>query len=66
MADRELPERTMPGTEERPDAGSCPARSDEDFAATFRRVQANVRRYVLEGGDLAAELGDDHRREAAE
>jgi antitoxin PrlF len=38
----------------------------EPLAAVIRRVQANVRRYVPEGSDLAAELIEDRRREAAD
>jgi hypothetical protein len=56
----------MPGPEERQKAGSCPARTDEAFAATLRRVQANGRRNVPEGSDLAAELSEDRQREAAD
>ena len=56
----------MPGPEERQKAGTCPARTDEAFAATLRRVQANGRRNVPEGSDLAAELSDDRRRELAD
>jgi bifunctional DNA-binding transcriptional regulator/antitoxin component of YhaV-PrlF toxin-antitoxin module len=36
----------------------------EPLAEVIRRVQANVRRYVPEGSDLAAELSEDRRREA--
>ena len=36
----------------------------EPLDKVIRRVQANVRRYVPEGSDLAAELSDDRRREA--
>jgi bifunctional DNA-binding transcriptional regulator/antitoxin component of YhaV-PrlF toxin-antitoxin module len=36
----------------------------EPLADVIRRVQANVRRYVPEGSDLAAELSEDRRREA--
>jgi len=36
----------------------------EPLAKVIRRVQANVRRYVAAGSDLAAELSDDRRREA--
>ena len=56
----------MPGAEEQQEAGSGPVGAEEAFAATLRRVQANVRRYVPEGRDLAAELSDDRRREAAD
>ena len=38
----------------------------EPLAAVIRRVQANVLRYVPEGNDLAAELIEDRRREAAD
>ncbi|HYZ25755.1 MAG TPA: AbrB/MazE/SpoVT family DNA-binding domain-containing protein [Geminicoccaceae bacterium] len=38
----------------------------EPLALVIRRVQANVRRYVPEGSDLAAELSEDRRREAAD
>lgn len=38
----------------------------EPLDAVIRRVQANVRRYVPEGSDLAAELSEDRRREADE
>jgi antitoxin PrlF len=36
----------------------------EPLDAVIRRVQANVRRYVPEGSDLAADLNEDRRREA--
>jgi hypothetical protein len=36
----------------------------EPLDRVIRRVQANVRRYVPEGSDLADELSDDRRREA--
>ena len=36
----------------------------EPLDKVIRRVQANVRRYVPEGSDLAAELSEDRRREA--
>jgi bifunctional DNA-binding transcriptional regulator/antitoxin component of YhaV-PrlF toxin-antitoxin module len=36
----------------------------EPLDNVIRRVQANVRRYVPEGSDLAAELCEDRRREA--
>jgi bifunctional DNA-binding transcriptional regulator/antitoxin component of YhaV-PrlF toxin-antitoxin module len=36
----------------------------EPLESVIRRVQANVRRYVPEGSDLAAELSEDRRREA--
>jgi bifunctional DNA-binding transcriptional regulator/antitoxin component of YhaV-PrlF toxin-antitoxin module len=36
----------------------------EPLDRVIRRVQANVRRYVPEGSDLAAELSEDRRREA--
>jgi bifunctional DNA-binding transcriptional regulator/antitoxin component of YhaV-PrlF toxin-antitoxin module len=36
----------------------------EPLDNVIRRVQANVRRYVPEGSDLAAELSEDRRREA--
>jgi antitoxin PrlF len=36
----------------------------EPLDSVIRRVQANVRRYVPEGSDLAAELSEDRRREA--
>jgi bifunctional DNA-binding transcriptional regulator/antitoxin component of YhaV-PrlF toxin-antitoxin module len=36
----------------------------EPLDKVIRRVQANVRRYVPEGTDLAAELSEDRRREA--
>jgi bifunctional DNA-binding transcriptional regulator/antitoxin component of YhaV-PrlF toxin-antitoxin module len=36
----------------------------EPLDKVIRRVQANVRRYVPAGGDLAAELSEDRRREA--
>ena len=36
----------------------------EPLEKVIRRVQANVRRYVPEGSDLAAELSEDRRREA--
>jgi antitoxin PrlF len=36
----------------------------EPLASVIRRVQANVRRYVPEGSDLAGELSEDRRREA--
>jgi bifunctional DNA-binding transcriptional regulator/antitoxin component of YhaV-PrlF toxin-antitoxin module len=35
----------------------------EPLDAVIRRVQANVRRYVPEGSDLAADLNEDRRRE---
>jgi len=37
----------------------------EPLDTVIRRVQANVRRYVPEGSDLAAELNED-RREAVD
>jgi len=36
----------------------------EPLDKVIRRVQANVRRYVPEDSDLAAELSEDRRREA--
>jgi bifunctional DNA-binding transcriptional regulator/antitoxin component of YhaV-PrlF toxin-antitoxin module len=36
----------------------------EPLDKVIRRVQANVRRYVPEDTDLAAELSEDRRREA--
>jgi bifunctional DNA-binding transcriptional regulator/antitoxin component of YhaV-PrlF toxin-antitoxin module len=36
----------------------------EPLDAVIRKVQANVRRYVPEGSDLAADLNVDRRREA--
>ena len=36
----------------------------EPLDQVIRRVQANVRRYVPDGNDLAAELSEDRRREA--
>jgi antitoxin PrlF len=36
----------------------------EPLDKVIRRVQANVRRYVPEGSDLAADLSEDRRREA--
>jgi AbrB family looped-hinge helix DNA binding protein len=36
----------------------------EPLDRVIRRVQANVRRYVPEGSDLAAELSEDRCREA--
>ena len=36
----------------------------EPLDKVIRRVQANVRRYVPEGSDLAAGLSEDRRREA--
>jgi bifunctional DNA-binding transcriptional regulator/antitoxin component of YhaV-PrlF toxin-antitoxin module len=36
----------------------------EPLDQVIRRVQANVRRYVPQGADLAAELSEDRRREA--
>ena len=36
----------------------------EPLDKVIRRVQANVRRYVPEGSDLAAELSEERRREA--
>jgi hypothetical protein len=36
------------------------------LAAVIRRVQANVRCYISEGADLAADLSEDRRREAAD
>jgi hypothetical protein len=36
----------------------------EPLEKVIRRVQANVRRYVPEGSDLAAELSEERRREA--
>jgi bifunctional DNA-binding transcriptional regulator/antitoxin component of YhaV-PrlF toxin-antitoxin module len=36
----------------------------EPLDKVIRRVQANVRRYVPQGSDLAAELSEDRRREA--
>jgi antitoxin PrlF len=36
----------------------------EPLDAVIRKVQANVRRYVPEGSDLAADLNEDRRREA--
>jgi bifunctional DNA-binding transcriptional regulator/antitoxin component of YhaV-PrlF toxin-antitoxin module len=38
----------------------------EPLDSVIRRVQANVRRYVPEDVDLAAELIEDRRREAAD
>lgn len=35
----------------------------EPLDKVIRRVQANVRRYVPKGSDLAAELSEDRRRE---
>jgi antitoxin PrlF len=36
----------------------------EPLRSVIRRVQADVRRYVPEGSDLASELSEDRRREA--
>ena len=36
----------------------------EPLDKVIRRVQANVRRYVPQGSDLADELSEDRRREA--
>jgi bifunctional DNA-binding transcriptional regulator/antitoxin component of YhaV-PrlF toxin-antitoxin module len=36
----------------------------EPLDRVIRRVQANVRRYVPEGSDLAGEVSEDRRREA--
>jgi AbrB family looped-hinge helix DNA binding protein len=36
----------------------------EPLDRVIRRVQANVRRYVPQGSDLAAELSEDRRLEA--
>ena len=36
----------------------------EPLDKVIRRVQANVRRYVPEGSDLAAELSEERHREA--
>ena len=38
----------------------------EPLDTVIRRVQANVRRYVPGGSDLAAELNEDRRREAVD
>jgi antitoxin PrlF len=38
----------------------------EPLDKVIQRVQANVRRYVPEGSDLASELNDDRRREAGD
>jgi len=38
----------------------------EPFVTIVRRVQANVRRYVPDDTNLARELSEDRRREAAE
>lgn len=38
----------------------------EPLDAVVRRVQANVRRYVPEGSDLAGDLNEDRRGEAAD
>jgi hypothetical protein len=45
-------------------ASSTGAIKLEPLEKVIRRVQANVRRYVPEGSDLAAELSEERRREA--